>query len=702
MPNLSELSLQVAYHKGRDDIARDFYLPCMERAQRYDRAVGYFRSTAFLVAWPALKGFLVRGGQIQVLCSQLLADQDVEALERGYAGRADRTLGERLREEVVSLLRDPVLRQPATILAGLVARGTLNLQIAIMRETELASAHGRIFHDKLGIFHDQRGNRVVFKGSMNETWSGLAADGNLESVDVAASWLGGRDLERCNVEQAYFDDLWSRRYPGLLVRPFPEVARDELARAAPGDLDEAIDRFLLTKQMSADARGRVLKSHQSLGLASWAANGRKGILAFATGAGKTFTAITAIREAVTRFGETVLVIVPDRALFAQWDAELRETTTDLEPRILRAGAGHNGWRAVLRQWTQPSDQARLVLATVRTASSDDFLGRISPSGTLMVVADEVHRLGSIQNRRLMREDLFGARLGLSATPERFGDPVGTNAILEFFRTVLTPRYSLADAIRDGVLTPYFYRPHALRLDADEAEAWQKTSQEISRLQARRLGGDPSPNLDQRLQQALFARARLVKRARAKVSLAVEVMREHYKPGERWLIYCDDGGQLERVDAALSDIGITSLPYHSTMIGDRAATLRWLKLRGGVVTAIKCLDEGVDVPSITHALILASSKNPREFVQRRGRVLRRSEGKALAYIHDAIVLPPLEKDGERPLEMTEAMTAGELARAIEFASFAANPAAGADLERFAVQAGIDWEQLSQTGVEDAED
>lgn len=701
MPDLSKLSLQVAYHKGRDDIARAFYLPCMERAQRYDRAVGYFRSTAFLIAWPALKGFVARGGHMRVLCSQLLAEQDVEALENGYAGRADETLGNRLREEVASLLRDPVLREPATVLAGLVARGNLHLQIAILRETEKASAHGRIFHDKVGIFHDDHGNRVVFKGSMNETWSGLAADGNLESVDVAASWLEGRDLERCNVEEAYFEELWARRYPGLLVRPFPEVAREELIRAAPDDLDDAIDRLLSTGQASGDARGRVLKSHQSLGLASWAANGREGILAFATGAGKTFTAVTAIREAITDFGEAVLVIVPDRTLFAQWEKELRETTADLEPRILRAGAGHSAWRAHLRHWTQPSDQARLILATVKTASSDDFMSRLAAGGKLMMVADEVHRLGSIQNRRVMRDDLFGARLGLSATPERFGDPDGTSAILDFFKAILTPRYSLADAIRDRVLTPYFYRPHALRLESDEAEAWRKASQEIARLQARQMAGDPSPTLCQRLRHAVFARARLVKQARAKVSLAVQVMQEYYEPGERWLIYCDDGRQLGSVDAALAKIGITTLPYHSTMTGDRSATLRWLELRGGVVTAIKCLDEGVDVPSITNALILASSKNPREFVQRRGRVLRRAEGKALAYIHDAIVLPPMEASGEQSAG-ADTMTAGELARAIEFASFAANPAASVDLERFAVQAGVDWEQLSQTGVEDAED
>lgn len=702
MPDLSQLKLEVAYHKGRDDIARDFYLPCMDRAAQYDRAVGYFRSTVFLIAWPALKGFIARSGLIQVLCSQVLADEDVDALEQGYASRADALLGVRLRQEVASLLEDPVLRDPAKVLAGLVARGSLNLQIAVLRESDVRSAHARIFHDKLGIFHDELGNQVMFKGSMNETWSGLAADGNLESIDVALSWLGGRDLERCVVEQAYFDALWSKNYPGLLVRPFPDVARNELTRAAPDDLNESIDRLLLVEPAPVDTRGRILKSHQSLGLASWAASDRRGILAFATGSGKTFTAINAIREALVRFRETVLVVVPDRTLFAQWDKELRETLADLDPRILRAGAGHDRWRGSLRQWIQPSEQARLILATVQTASKPDFLARIEGGINLMIVADEVHRLGSARNRQIMREDVFGPRLGLSATPERYGDPDGTQAVLSFFGPVLTPRYGLADAIRDGVLTPYFYRPHAIRFEPDEAQNYQAASREIAKLQARQRSGDPSPGLGERLQRALFARARLVKKARGKIDLAIQVMREHYRPGDRWLIYCDDGTQLGAVDAGLVSAGISTLPYHSTMAGDREATLRWLELRGGVVTAIRCLDEGVDVPAISHALILASSKNPREFVQRRGRVLRRHEGKALAYIHDAIVLPPVDQVEEAVDARSDAMTAGELVRAIEFASFAANPGAGADLERFAIQAGIEWSQMEEMGVEDADD
>ncbi|RWG01079.1 DEAD/DEAH box helicase family protein [Mesorhizobium sp.] len=705
MPDLSQLILRTSYHKGRDDIARDFYLPCMTRSSRFDRAVGYFRSTVFIVAWPALKGFVQRGGKIHVLCSQVLADSDVQALESGYAGRIDSIVGERLREEVSSLLRDAALRDPAKILAGLVARGALDLQIAVLRESELSSAKGRLFHDKLGIFRDNLGHVVVFKGSMNETWTGLAADGNLESVDVAANWLGARDVERCNSEEAYFDQLWGRTYPGLLVRPFPEVARNELVRAAPADLEGCLEETLRAQPAAEhrDARGRVLKPHQSSGLAAWVANDRRGVLAFATGAGKTFTAITAIREALTRYGNVVLIIVPDQTLFDQWESEIRETTADLNPRFLRAGAGHSRWRETLRPWTTPSQQARIVLATVQTASSEVFRAQLHGGAHLMLVADEVHRLGSRKHRQIMDDRTFGPRLGLSATPERYGDPQGTKAILEFFGGVLQPRYTLVDAIRDGVLTQYFYRPHPLRLEPDETEQWKKLSREVARLQARMLSHDPTPDLTRKLQNLLVGRARIVKQARAKVQLAVDVFTGHYETGQQWLVYCDDGRQLDEVNLALTAAGIPTLAYHSAMEGDRAHTLAWLARRGGVVTAIKCLDEGVDIPSVTHALILASSKNPREFVQRRGRVLRKAEGKALAHIHDAIVLAPRpDSRDDEGAQASDPMTVGELARAIEFATYAANPASATDLQQIAIQAGLDWTKLTGLGTEDAQD
>jgi superfamily II DNA or RNA helicase len=673
----------------------------MDRATQLDRAVAYFRSTAFIISWPALKDFIRDGGKYHILCSHVLADSDIDALGDGYRALADQELAAKFKAEVETMLEDPVLRAPTKVLAALVARGALELQVAILSNQQMRGVSGRIFHDKLGIFRDSFGNRVMFKGSMNETWNGLAADGNLESVDVAASWMGTRDVERIDVEDTYFTELWDRTYPGLFVRPFPEVARQEFIKAADPNWEESIDSLLEAERQQAqpDARGRTLKPHQASGLASWAANGRRGILAFATGAGKTFTAITAIRDSFAHFAEPVLIVVPDQTLFEQWLKEIVETTADFDTQILRAGAGHSDWRGHVRPWLAPSDRRRIVLATVQTASSNEFLGEVPGTGKVFLVGDEVHRLGSAEYRKLLDANRFGARLGLSATPERYGDPDGTAALLTFFGGVLEPRYTLEDAIRDGVLTSYFYRPHTVRLTETEADQWRSLSADAARLRARLISGDPTPGLAQKLQHRLIARARVVKHASAKVELATDVLRAEFREGQRWLVYCEDSGQLASVTSAISQLGITVLPYHSAMEGDREQTLRWLSRRGGIVTAIRCLDEGVDIPAVTHALILASSRNPREFVQRRGRVLRKAPGKALAFVHDAIVLPPaLQADEERA--EPDSMTVGELVRAIEFAQYADNPASAGDLKSIALSAGIDWSRLSGLGDEDA--
>ncbi len=702
MSGLARLDLRTSYHKGRDDIANDFYLPAMRLATEYDRAVGYFRSAAFIIAWPALREFVANGGRIRVLCSQILSAEDVEALDAGYRARVDEKVVARLRDEVATLLEDEVMAAPARILASLVATNVVQLKIAILRPTPGASVT-RIFHDKLGILRDREGAVIVFKGSMNETWSGLAADGNLESVDVACSWLGGRDQERTVEETAYFMDLWTNTYPGLEVRAFPDVAREVLVSAADMNWENTIERLLQERAVAtsplvgqpADPKGRTLKPHQAAGLASWRANGRRGILAFATGAGKTFTTLDAIRESFTKFAETPVIVVPDKTLFGQWYEEIQTAFGPLEARILRVGAGFDAWRDALRDWTTPGER-RLVLATMQTARSNAFLTRVTRGSHLFLVADEVHRLGSPANRLLLDETLFGPRLGLSATPERAGDVVGTTAILSFFRGVLEPRYTLADAVRDGVLTRYFYRPQTVSLSEREASEWHGLSRRIAQLRARL--GDNAPS-DPRLDRLQFARARIVKQAEGKLELAVTLVNAAYELGQRWIIYCDDESQLNAVVAALAANGHTAMPFHSAMEGDRLETLRWLDGFGGIVIAIRCLDEGVDIPSVTHALILASSKNPREFVQRRGRVLRRARDKSLAFIYDAIVVPPEHADEDSG---PDPITAGELARAIEFAQSADNPAASADLVAIAIDAGIDWETLTGVGVEDLDE
>lgn len=686
--SLEELRFRTSYHKGEDDIAGEFYLPCMRRSTRYDRAVGFFRSSIFALSWPALRQFVANRGRIRFVCSQVLSDEDVEALNAGYAHRVDELLEQRQLTEIEGLLEDPDLWLPTRILAGLVAGGILDFRIAVLRSDDLKRASGRIFHDKLGIFRDVEGHAVMFKGSMNETWNGLSADGNMESIDVAATWLGERDRQRVAAESSYFERLWDDTYPGLTVRPFPEVARDELCRSAPADWEALLDEGL-ERNLGGGGHGKTLRAHQKDGLDSWDENGRRGILAFATGSGKTFTAVKALEAAIWEHGDVAVVVAPDTVLFEQWDRELTAELGDREVRFLRAGAGHVGWKRMLRDWTAPAPLPRVVLATLDTAASADFLNTVTPGEHLCLVVDEVHRAGSPYRSALLDGSRFkGARLGLSATPERAGDPVGTAKILEFFDGILKPRYSLPDAINDGVLCRYFYRPWPVTLDEDEVAAWEELSGKIGRLMAARAADEEIP---EQLKHLLIQRARIVKKAAGKAQLARRVLSELYESGQRWLVYCDDLDQLHIVQRSIEELGLPVVPFHSAMEGDRDGTLRWLATRGGVVVAIRCLDEGVDIPGVTHALILASSQNPREFVQRRGRVLRKAAGKSLAYIHDAIVVPPRAPGWDR-------LSASEIARAVEFASNADNPAGAAEIKALAIEMGIDLSSAARLGIE----
>jgi superfamily II DNA or RNA helicase len=197
---------------------------------------------------------------------------------------------------------------------------------------------------------------------------------------------------------------------------------------------------------------------------------------------------------------------------------------------------------------------------------------------------------------------------------------------------------------------------------------------------------------------LIQRARIAKEAENKIPMAARVISENFQAGQRWLVYCDNQFQMRKVSVSLGAIGVGSAEYFSGMIGDKERTLRNFEVNGGVVVAIKCLDEGVDIPAVSHALILASSKNPREFIQRRGRVLRQSKGKHFAHIYDAITVPDA-LDTDFP---AASIVASEIARGIEFAKSSENPSASTELERIATRFGLDTTTITKSGLEEDED
>lgn len=709
MSGLASLPLRTDYRKGRDDIARDFYLPCMSIAERYDRAVGFFNSAIYVIAWPSLKDFVARHGKIRLICSPVLPPRDIEAIEAGYSERFEQENGGHLREDIRYMLATPYLHKPTAVLATLIAMEVVDVRIAFMKKT---LRHERLFHDKLGLFYDGFGNTLAFKGSMNETWSGLSADGNLESVDVFLSWEHAREAKRVKENEVYFNALWENEYEheGVTVRKFPEIARSELVSAAdakvwPDLVDEICREMKAAEQFETRhaTGGKVLRPHQSAALQCWEEQGRRGILEHATGSGKTFTALCAMRNALGRL-EVPVVLVPSELLLDQWHREITENLSDLNPQILRCGAGHTKWRddGLIGPWTRGgSETPRIVLSTMQTAAMAEFRSAVRPGSHLLLVADEVHRVGSPNHLQLLSLDT-GPRLGLSATPRRAGDPDGTAQILDYFNGIVPPPFTLQDAIKSGALTPYFYHVHTVTLTNTEQKQWDEITKRIRRISGQNASAkERDPAADYQIKRLLIERARLLKQAEGKASVAAAIFAAHYHRGERWIVYCDDLTQLAAVQAELAKRGLESMEYHSAMSGDKEQTLRLFEVNGGIVVSIRCLDEGVDIPSVTHALILASSKNPREYIQRRGRVLRRAEGKSVAHIHDVLVLPSAVETPDAGEDPRLNILGGEITRSLEFGKSALNPAAITDLERIALRFSRDYKALLNTDYEDEE-
>lgn len=618
----------------------NFLQDCLSNSVSYHRAAGYFSSSVYLAAQESLSTFIGNGGIIKLVCSPRLMPEDLEAIEQGQQSRL--VMEKSLERDLSEMLSLDETRSATKLLGKLVALGNLEIKIAT-REN-----FGRgIFHSKVGIFEDASGGKIGFIGSTNETWSGWSDYGNSESFIAKSTYVGHESVEDVRDMETYFDALWNGVLPDLVVRDLPSVPREILDReSTPHKLEELIDDVLKVKARKTfgnPEKSVVLKKlmpHQKLVLQDWKDKGFRGIIDHVTGAGKTITAINAVREWIAD-GRPALIIVPSQILQKQWAEEI-STEIGIQPLLVGGElGGKDRWLHFLADNTRASQDfgPRITLATVASAASEAFTTRLQISDSLLVVADEVHTLGQSQCINLMSkiESKVGAALGLSATYERFGDPDGTSRIERAFGNTLEPKFQIADAIAAGRLVPYDYHFGTVNLTPDEEERYEELSEKIRTLIVREKGKSFS-SFSGYLQNLIFSRAAILKGASGKTNFAKEIFRENYRHGQNWLVYCDDTSQLNEVSEVLRSIDIQNDVYYDAMPGSKSETLENFKTNGGVLIAIKCLDEGVDIPSASHALILASSQNPREYIQRRGRVLRSniSSGKSHATIFDVVV------------------------------------------------------------------
>ncbi|ELS32751.1 DNA phosphorothioation system restriction enzyme, partial [Pseudanabaena catenata USMAC16] len=422
-----------------------------------------------------------------------------------------------------------------------------------------------------------------------------------------------------------------------------------------------------------------LREYQKQAIANWFKNNGRGTLKMATGSGKTITALAIATELYQKIGLQVLLIVcPYRHLVIQWSRECQKF--GLEP-ILAFENVHNWQDRLSNQLynVRSGNQKFLTIITTNATLIGQGLQsqlRYLPERTL-IIGDEAHNLGA---KRLV-ESLprnVGLRLALSATPERYFDEDGTEAIFAYFGAVIQPEFTLADAIKAGALVHYLYYPILVELTDSETDKYVDLTKKIGRAIA--FDGDRDDN--EMAAALLMQRARLLGSAANKLVALRELMQQRLDTTHT-LIYCGDGSaedqvteestrQLDAVAQLLgSELGYRVNTYTAeTSLEDRE-NLRLLFESGELqgLVAIRCLDEGVDIPAIQTAIMLASSSNPRQFIQRRGRILRSHPHKKRATLFDMIVLPP--DLGRETLDVERNLLRKELLRFVEFANLADN-------------------------------
>ena len=664
------------YSSDTDDLIHDFFVPALSRATRYDRAVGYFTAGALARLAPALDAFLDRADDpapIRVVASPNLPPIDLRHMDLGYMQR-------NIEQECTQ--QRPEFSDALSAVTWMIQHELMEFWLV----SGYADGAECLYHEKIGVIEDAEGDYLTFEGSPNETAAGLGA--NIESFPVHRSWVTAEAAHAADAKaavDALFDPANPRR---LRIEPFPEALREGLIRTYAPRRPSTTHRPVTAPPTAAAPSfgaplrlqppdGIDLRPYQRDAVESWVEADGRGMLAMATGTGKTITALSAAARLAqaheTPPGVAVIVLVPDNSLVDMWERELRAWGAD--PACSTAHNSIDRLGAALRR-QRVRGGAGVAVWTVQSASNPKFHAVLSdyPSPRLLI-ADECHAFGSDQNQLLLTEQ-FKYRLGLSATIERHLDPEGTQVVTDYFGEVLLS-IGIREAIEAGALCHYTYTPVLVTLHDDEIDAYAKLSQAIGQFVGKAKGFSVR-DLEESAKMLLIKRAQLLWHARGKPDAFRETL-ESLPLSDRCysLIYTAEGeSRLDHrrqgplIHQAAEELGLRYRDFvGDTPLRDRNELLAALKAGeiDGLV-AMKCLDQGIDVPPARVAHFLASTKNPRQYVQRRGRILRLpADGSPkTAMVFDYIACPAHTAGSatERRLVAQEILRARELAEAAD--------------------------------------
>lgn len=719
---LKDKDFKYRYSTGRKDLPFDFFELALSNSKKFDMGLGYFSSASFNILSVGIAHFISNGGNMRLYINQYLTEDDYKLLQtKEMVDFENQILQSFFALKKTLSHRDEHFFK---CISYLVQTNRIEIKIVIPKDGGLA-------HEKFGIFTDENKDKVAFTGSLNLTAAALVR--NIETIECTCSWKSDDSGERIELSEQDFMEIWNGKNDNVYIFPAMKFCQ-EIVRAYPNV--DAHDLLIQEKEIIKNLTNKTTietkilpssliikephfpdkypdgaRPYQIQAYNAWLKNGRQGIFAMATGTGKTITSLNCALEDYKIDGVyQLLILVPTIALVEQWIEEI--ALFDFK-NVITVFSENPHWRQQIAKLEDKVSRGKkvsfIIVSTYQSFTNKDFL-QILPQlpDSMLVIADEAHNIGSESVKTIFRTLHIKKRIALSATPNRIYDEEGTAELESFFndKPPYVYNFPMSQAIEEGRLMEYCYYPKVAYLKKDEMKKYADISLQLLRLFDKSTGAYKDENKANKLK---MDRKRILHKADDKMRIYKEIIKDIGNDKLKYcFVYVPEGNKVFDSDEALlysnSDFDIVRESYEESLIkkmldltkevfpdttcniytGENNKTERKTILQGfengqiNVLFAMKCLDEGVDVPRAEYGIFASSTGNPRQFIQRRGRLLRKHKEKTFAHIYDMVVVPDFRSPyySKEFWQMERSLVKGELTRVAYFANLASNNYTGA--------------------------
>lgn len=654
--SFKDISIAYSYETGHDDPVNEFYVPLLAETINYDRIAGFFTSASLAIAARGVAGLIRNNGIMRIIACPRLDEKDAKVI-KGVVDHPDEYISKQLLQDLEHI-EDDFQHDHLRALGWMLANEYLEMKIALVKQKDANIIdYESLFHQKIGVMKDKDGNRLSFSGSINETASGWLT--NIEEFKVFRSWELGQD-SYLEADAKRFEEFWNGLRPNIAIKTLPKAVYEKLITIGSEFSQEHFiaKKYLRTRKEKTVEEKLNLFSYQKDAFKKWKENDFHLLFEMATGTGKTRTAIACINYFLGAVPKGLIIIsCPQSTLSMQWKSEIEKIGLKVDTVIIADGT--HRWREAFNQELKlialGFTNNAIIYTTHTTACCDDFVNTVRgyvSKISICFVGDEAHGLGARQAKNALLNE-YTYRIGLSATPSRWFDDYGSKILTDYFGNS-SFKFTIAQALttinpltNEPFLVEYEYHPMFVSLTDEELEKYQKLTSRIKKMAAYSKNSD---EYQSRFEKLLFDRANIEKNASSKYEVLIKILKN--EPISNTLIFVSDG-QIDEVMRIMQKMNIMAHRFTQEQgtapeqkyygLSERQYLIN--KFKDGTyqaLVAIKCLDEGIDIPTADTAIIMASSTNPREYIQRIGRVVRQSKGKDRSYIYDFILEPDFER------------------------------------------------------------